>query len=67
MFHKPGPYREGVIPTAQELTVVTDLLLKAADFAESDILAYDRDPAVLQELSEPLERSVIRKRSRARA
>lgn len=67
MFHVPCPYREGVIPTAQELAVVTDLLLKAADFAESDILAYERDPAVLQELSKPLERSVVRKRSRARA
>jgi hypothetical protein len=62
MCHKPTPYRHYVFPTEQELAVVTDLLLKAADFAESDILVYDRDPAVLQELSEPLERPVVRKR-----
>lgn len=67
LFHEPAPYRQDAIPTGQELAVVTDLLLMAADFAESDILVYDRDPAVLQELSEPLERPVVRKRVAARA
>lgn len=66
LFHEPAPYRQDVIPTGQELAVVTELLLKAADFTENDILVYDRDPAVLQELSEPLERPVLRKRMAAR-
>lgn len=64
---EPAPYRQDMIPTEQELKVVADLLLKAADFTSSDILVYDRDPAVLQELSEPLEREVVRKRMSARS
>lgn len=67
LFHKPTHYRQDAVPSDQELAVVTDLLLNAADFAESDILDYDRDPAVLQELSQPLERPLVRKRVAARA
>lgn len=66
-FHKPAPYRRDVVPTDGELEVVTRILLEAADFSERDILTFDRDPAILQELNEPLERPVTRKRAAARA
>ncbi|MEG3190923.1 hypothetical protein [Lysobacter sp. D1-1-M9] len=67
LFFEPAPYRRDVIPTGHELDLVTGLLLKAATFTKDDILVYDRDPAVLKQLSEPLERPVVRKRVAARS
>lgn len=67
LCYEPSAYRQDAVPSSGELEVVTEVLLRAADFADTDMLHYARDPAVLQELREPLERPVVRRRVAARA